>query len=85
MHNRQELPAEYSRERLLSVLQTAQLLGVSAASVRRMIRRGELGPLIPIGLRRRGLRAGPLLDVLRKQEAREREARGGQLGAEIAD
>jgi hypothetical protein len=80
------LPPDYLRERLLSVLQTAELLGVSPSSVKRMIRRGELGPLITIGLRRQGLRAGPLLDAIRRGEAKEREARKGkgELAAEVA-
>jgi hypothetical protein len=63
-----ELPEPYLRERLLSVAQTAQLFGVSPSSVRRMIRRGEVGPLIRIGLRRQGLRAGPLLDAVKRRE-----------------
>jgi excisionase family DNA binding protein len=76
---KRELPEAYSRKRLLSLKQAAEFLSVSVATLQRMIKRGELGPLIPIGLRRKGLRAGPLLDVVREREAGAREAKGGEL------
>jgi excisionase family DNA binding protein len=74
---KRELPEAYSRQRLLSLKQAAELLGISVASLLRMIKRRELGPFIRIGLRRGGLEAGPVLDLVktRKAQAEERQAK----------
>jgi predicted DNA-binding transcriptional regulator AlpA len=56
-----DLPTDLWTERILSMAQAAQLLGVSIATFRRLVRAGKLPPPIQLSERRVGWRVRGLL------------------------
>ena len=64
MSEQTALPAFLDRHRILSVKQTAELLGFSVAHLRRMYRTGRVPKPQQIGGRKLGWPAGVIIDIV---------------------
>jgi len=64
------LPAEIARQRVLGIAASAEFIGVSINTCRRMYESGTLPRPIPLNARKLGYQLGTLLDWLEARKGR---------------